>query len=316
MSKPTVSIVMASRNEIPMLAMSVLSAVEALKADGLDGEVVVVDNSDPEFHEAVKACLQGQTKYKKLRIIHQESPSIAMATDTAHREATGDLLFYMDAHCLIGAGTLGHMVNFFQRHENEPIGFLHAPIQWAHLSDTTRQTHFCVERTQLGEFSGSKAVTQERKVTWKGMPHMIRRSVFLDMNGLGCCAEHKLSRGIMRYFGMKPWLYGYENWAIPDGVVYHFGEWPEKARKFTSYRTYSNSGCETAGTAMGVAAYVYGGENFFRQEWDVGGISKYLHDYDKALANVKRIGGAEREWMLANQKVSLEELFANKPWDS
>jgi hypothetical protein len=154
------------------------------------------------------------------------------------------------------------------------------------------------------------------KIPWKGMPYMIRKSVYEAIGGLGCCAEHRLGWGVLRYLGMKPWLLGYSNWIVPSGVVYHFGEWPESARELAKYRTYSKSGENRAGTAYAVAAYVLGGEEFLRQEWNPAKMSRFLPDLESAVAEAKRIGGKDREWILANQKVSLQDLLANPPWSA
>ena len=131
---------------------------------------------------------------------------------------------------------------------------------------------------------------------------------------MGCCAEHKLGWGVLRYLGMKPWLLGRENWIVPSGVVYHFGEWPEAARELVKYRTYSKSGESRAGVAYAVAAYVMGGEEFLRQEWEPAKMSRFMPSLEWAIAEAKRIGEQDRQWILANQIISLQDLLANPPW--
>lgn len=311
--KPLVTVGLASRNETAMLVMTVLSALEALKAAGVDGEVLVVENSDEDMHRAACAALQGAVKDGRVRVKREADPSIAVATDRAHREAEGEFVFYTDAHSLIGAGTFERMLDFFKRHEGEPVGFLYAPIQWAHLSAQSRATHMQVQKTQLGVWAGARKLAAEQRVTWKGMPHMIRKSTYEAMGGLGCCAEHRLGWGIMRYLGMKPWLMGYENWAIPEGVVYHFGEWPEEVRKYARYRTYKKSGEGSVGTTVAVTAYVFGGEAFLRQEHALH-LQRFFPTPEAALEVAKKYGEEERQWLLKNQKRSLEELFETAPW--
>ncbi|MES2739156.1 MAG: glycosyltransferase [Verrucomicrobiota bacterium] len=314
MSKvPLVTVALASRNEVAMLVMTVISSVEAFRAAGVHGEVLVVDNSDEAVHAAVRSALAGQMKDGVVRLLREESPSIAVTTDRAHREARGEHVLYFDSHCLLGAGTLEKMLDFFARHSGEPIGFLHAPIQWAHMSSGSRMTHFQVNRTRMGEWAGAKRVKEEQRVTWKGMPHMIRRETYEKIGGLGCCAEHRLGWGIMRYLGMKPWLLGYENWAIPEGVVYHFGEWPDEVKPFAQYRNYHKSGEGRVGSALAVAAYAFGGEDFLRSEYEAQ-MKPFFPSADAALAAARRLGEAERQWMLSNQVCSINQLFSNPPW--
>ena len=215
-----VSVIIANRNDLQMLLVTVLSAVEAMK--GIDGEVVVVDNSDPEYLECVESILSGQIKDRMVRLIRQDKPSEAEAMERAAVEAQGEYIFYTDSHSLIGTGTITACLRFFRRHEGEPIGFVHAPIQWAHNSCRARKMSFRLHRNCLG--SWGKMTDKELKITWKGMPHMIRKDVYHEIGGYGCLAEHRVGwGGLIPYLGIKPWLFGYENWAIPHGVSYHFG---------------------------------------------------------------------------------------------
>jgi len=312
---PQLTVALASRNELPMLVMTVLSAVEAMKAASINGEVFVVDNSDAAEWCAVQDMLAGQIKEGTTRLVHEPKISLAIAIDRAHRESLGEYVFYTDAHTLIGANTLLPLIHFHESlagHGSNPA-FVHAPIQWADRSTLTKRTHFSLGRTQLGEWA-AKRVQQAERIPWKGMPYMVRRDVYEAIGGMGCCAEYGLGWGVLRYLGMKPWLLGYENWAIPDGVVYHFGEWSESVRKLVRYRTYKVSGDARPGIAYSVAAYVMGGEEFLRQEYDRANLKRYSQSYEYALSEAKRIGGKEREWMLANQVISLQDLLANPPW--
>ncbi len=304
------SVILAARNELERLLMTVLSAVEETR--GLDAEIVLVDNSDPEYHTAVNALLQGQVKNRAVRIIRQEKPGMVVAMETAAREATGEYLFYTDAHTLIGRGAIHALLDFFERHTGEPIGFCHAPIQWAHLSDRTRRTHMSLHRTLLGEWGG--CVRKERRITWKGMPHMIRKDTYHAIGGYGCLAEHGAGWGGMRYIGIKPWLLGYENWAIPDGVVYHFGEYPLACRGLLKYRTYTHSGDIPAGWPMAVTAYVFGGEDLLRAEYDLSNMGRFFTGVEQALSEARMIGGDEREWLLTHQKRSWRDLIDDPPW--
>ena len=127
------TIALASRNEVPMLLVTVLSAIEQMKADGIDGEVLIVENSDPEYHKAAMDSLAGVIKTGNVRVVREERPSLAVSIDRAHREADGKYVFYTDAHTLIGHGTLGELIKSINNHPK--AAFVHAPIQWAHRSE-------------------------------------------------------------------------------------------------------------------------------------------------------------------------------------
>jgi glycosyltransferase involved in cell wall biosynthesis len=311
MENPEVSVILATRNELQMLLVTVLSAVEALR--GISGEIVVVDNSEEYLVKSVKAMLSGQIKDGMVKYFRQEKPSSAAAMEMAARQATGKYLFYVDSHCVIGYETIKASLDFYKRHTGEPIAFLHTPIQWAHNSSSAKKMSFRFHRNNMG--SWGKMTDHELKVTFKGMPHMIPKEVYHAIGGYGCLAERFVGwGGLIPYLGWKPWLLGYENWAIPQGVAYHFGEYPKCARDYVKYRLYSDNGSYPPGQAHGVAAYVIGGEEFLRQEFEPGKMNRYFASIEHAISIAKEIGGKEREWMLTNQKHSVQELLENPPW--
>lgn len=311
MAQKEVSVILASRNEMEMLLVTVLSAVEALR--GIDGEIVVIDNSDEKYCEAVKLLLSGQIYDGMVKYYRNPSPSSAATMEMAAQKAEGKFLFYTDAHSIIGYECISASLDFFKRHEGEPIAFCHTPLQWAHNSISARKMSFRFHRNQMG--SWGKMTDYELKITFKGMPHMIKKEVYHAIGGYGCLAEFEMAwGGLIPYLGWKPWLLGYENWAIPKGVTYHFGEYPELCRPFTKYRRYDVSGRFPPGQAHGVAAYVIGGEDFLRQQFEPAKMHRYFASPEHALSVAKQIGAKEREWMLANQKYSVWELLENPPW--
>lgn len=297
-----------------MLCVTVLSAVEAIKESGVKGEIVVVENSDEDVHLAAMDCLAGQIKEGVVRVVRLQNPSIAKAIHLAHEEAKGKFIFYTDAHTLIGHGTIPALMAFHQEHQREPIGFVHAPIQWAHRSSATKRTHLNVSRTPLGEWAGATPVEKPSLIPWKGMPYMIRKSVWGDIRGLGCCAEHNLGWGVLPYLGMKTWMLGYENWAIPDGVVYHFGEWPERVKPHAQYRTYTSSG-EKPGLARAVALYVFGGEEALRKHFSEDRLERFFKTPDEALEKARKVGENERRWLLSRQVRTFNSLYESPPWN-
>jgi hypothetical protein len=298
-----------------MLLMTVLSVREALDFAGVEGEIVIVDNSDAAMKPALNTMLAGVIKDGKVRVFHEPSFSAAKAIDRCHREAAGEFLFYTDAHCLVGYDTVKRLLDFYEANDKGKMAFLHAPIQWAHQSKQRRLTHFTTKDSKLGSWAGSRMPKEPRKVTWKGMPYLIRRSVYLAIDGYGCCAEHGLGWGIMYYLGPKPWLLGYENWAIPEGVSYHFGEWPEVMRPFTKYRTYANKNLTKAGSPIAVACYVYGGEPLLKNEYEnYPLLRKNFQTYKDALATAKKYGEKERQIMQRRMVITYDELLKQAPW--
>jgi len=308
-----IAVIIANRNDLQMLLVTVLSAVEELT--GLNGEIVVVDNSNSDQVECIKSLLAGQIKQGNVRLFFNTYISSAAAMERAALEADAEFLFYVDSHCIIGKDTIKYCLAFFDRHKGEPIAFCYAPIQWAHNSPVARKVSFRFHRNHMG--SWGKMISKEQKVIFKGMPHMIRKDVYHAIGGYGCLASEKFGwGGLIPYLGWKPWLLGYENWGIPDGVAYHFGEYPAVCREKVKYRLYGRHGRFQAGASHAVAAYVFGGEKFLNQEFEPAKMDRYFESKEAALRFVKGIPAVEKdkEWIQANQKHSIWELIENPPW--
>lgn len=307
-----VSVIIACRNDLQMLLVTVLSAVEAMH--GIDGEVVVIDNSDDSLSECIKSLLSGQTKSGTTRIIKERTISSAYAMERAAQEADGEFLFYVDSHSIIGCGTIRYCLDFFDRHVGEPIAFCHAPLQWAHNSPVAKKLSFRHHRNALGSWGFMD--DKEQKIMFKGMPHMIRKDIYKAIGGYGCLAKSYASwGGLIPYLGWKPWVLGYENWGIPDGVAYHFGEYPKPCRDYIKYRQYGSSGSLPPGAGHAIAAYVFGGETFLRQQFAPARMERYFPSVEKALSLARRVGEEERQWILRNQKKTIFELLENPPWN-
>lgn len=315
-SAPLVSVIIANRNDLAMLLVTVLSAVEALRPLGgaSAAEIVVVDNSDPEYSRCVEALLAGQIKDRIVRLVRQEEPSGAAAMELAASEARGRYLYYVDSHSLIGSGAIESAVNFLERHSLDPIAFVHQHIQWAHMSSSARKCAMRLYQNSLGTWG--RQLTSEQRVTWKGMPHAIRSDVYRAIGGYGCLAEHRVGwGGLIPYLGMKPWLLGYENWGIPEGVAYHFGEYPDKCRSYVKYRVYTAHGRYSAGWSHAVAAYVMGGEDFLREQYEQAGLKRWFKGgLGEAMRHAQAIGSKERAWIESHQVITIQELLANPPW--
>lgn len=308
---PRVSITLANKNDLQMLLVTVLSAVEELS--NIDGEIIVVDNSDLEYKECVEFLLSGQIRDGMVRLIHQEESSGAAAMERAAQESLGEYLFYTDSHTMIGHGTIAACLDFYDRHKGEPIAFVHPYLQWAHNSKSARKSSFRLHRNNLG--SWGKQIQVECKIPWKGMPHMVPKEVYRAIGGYGCLAEHYVGwGGLIPYLGIKPWLFGYENWAIPTGVSYHFGEYPAVCRDHIKYRLYAGNGRYQPGTSHAVSAYVFGGEQFLQEQFNPAKMYRYFADYKQALSLAKKIGEEDRKWIQENQKISIYELLENPPW--
>jgi len=312
------SVIISNRNDVSMLAVTVRSCLEALKAVAGGGEVVIVDNSDDKFYKMVKRVIpEGYIKDGKIQLIRQEFPCLFTARETGAIAAKGQYIACVDSHMLIGYNMFKDMVDFMNRHRDDPkLGFGHAPINWAYQHERSAKHDRNVAECELGNWN--KKYDEERKITWKGMPWVCRKNWFLGaLGGYGALAKGKVSWGggdIL--IGTKPWLLGFENWAIPTNPGIHIGPFPDVDGKDGSkYRVYSKSGEHPTLTGYLVALYVLGGleaikrnTSAMEKNWPWFSVTKYV-------GMAKTIGKSERKWLIKNQVMSFEEYLKDKPWE-
>jgi len=312
------SVIISNRNDVSMLAVTVRSCIEALKAVSGGGEVVVVDNSDEKFYEMVKSALPSKyIEEGKIQLIRQDFPCLFTARELGAERAKGQYIACLDSHMLVGYNMFKDMVDFMNSHRDDPkLGFGHAPIGWAHQHESRAKHDRDVTSCELGDWNTLYDV--ERKITWKGMPWICRRNWFLrTLGGYGALSANKVSWGggdIL--IGTKPWLLGFENWAIPTSPGIHIGPFPNvDGKDGNKYRVYAKSGEYPTLTGYLVALYVLGGVEAVKRNtqaieknWPWFSVVKYL-----GLA--KTLGGVDRKRLLQSQVMSFEEYLKNKPWE-
>lgn len=307
---------MSSRNELEMLSITVRSCLEEL-SDIPDSEIVICDNSNQEIWEVLPEVIADQyLKDEKVRIIRQDYPCLFTARERAINAARGEYVIMIDSHMLIGHNTFNDLVAFMdQNRKNKKLAFAHAPLMWCHRHESNAVHDRHIEKSELGPWGVQKKT--EQKITWKGMPWICRKNFFrFDLNGYGALSQNKLSwGGGDMLIGTKPWLLGFENWAVPTRPCTHIGPFPEsiKGKSGYKYRIYSNSGHDTNTLGFLVACYVLGGKAMMRRNAPLIA-ERFKLDIDKHWNLAVDYGQKDRKWLLENQAMSYEEYLSNKPW--
>lgn len=311
------SIIISNRNDNVMLSITVRSCIEALKAINGESEIVIVDNSDEKIWPLVQNVLPKKyIKQGKIKLIRQEHPSLFVARDTAAKVARGQYISCIDGHMLIGHNMFKDLVDFMNKHRDDPhLGFAHAPINWAHQHEDAGKHDRNVSSCELGDWNIKYG--HERKITWKGMPWICRRKWFIEqLGGYGALSQNKMSWGggdIL--IGTKPWLLGFENWAVPTSPGIHIGPYPNvDGKEGNQYRVYHQSGEHPTLTGFLVALYVLGGSSAIERNKEAIENKWPWLKVDKFKDLAIRLGKDEREWLLANQVMSFEDYLNNEPW--
>ena len=221
-----------------------------------------------------------------------------------------------------------------RKQDDQTLGFAHAPVNWAHHHSRNARHDRDMSINELGDWN--LAYTYERPITWKGMPWICRKDWFLnDQSGLGAygaLSEHAISwGGGDMHIGVKPWLLGYKNWAVPTRPVIHIGPFPkidtgqnpnvsfysDSENGQYRYRTYTKSGNFPSTFGFLVSCYVLGGEPMMERNKVIidSRFGAYINTkkwWDKAV----ECGERERKWLSDRQIMTFEEFLLKRPWDN
>lgn len=332
-----VSVIISNRNDVAMLAVTVRSCIEEFVPLGKGcGEVVICDNSDAHAFEMVKSAIpHGYIRDGTVKIIRQNFPCLFTARETAIRNSSAPYISCLDSHMIVGHNMFLDLYDFMERHkDDETLGFAHAPISWAHQHGRAAKHDRDMSENELGPWG--TAYSDERPITWKGMPWMCRKDFFLNreggIGGYGALSQHKLSwGGGDMLIGIKPWMLGFKNWAVPCRPGIHIGPFPKTDTPSNNpnivstgktefpdgykYRLYRESGIGPHTFGFLVACYVLGGEPMMERNKETirSKFGKFLN-IEREWENAKKLGAAEKQWLDSAKKMSFEELLKAKPW--
>ena len=326
------SIIISNRNDTVMLGVTIRSCIEALRPIGLHQcEIVIADNSDPGPHNQLGSIIPSKYVKEKLIKFHfQPFPCLFTARELAIKNSKGSYIICVDSHMLIGHNMFLDLLTFIQAMEkNSTIGFAHAPINWAHQHEDSAKHDRDMSVNELGNWNSKYEKTQT--ITWKGMPWICRREWFLNsskgLNGYGALSQHKVSwGGGDMHLGIKSWLLGYKNYAVPCSAGIHIGPYPKIDTKDNpnitnsgpgKYRLYGASGQGPSCLGFLISCYVLGGQSMMHRNKEAikqrfGQFIDVNKEWDKAI----ELGKDERAWLLSNQVISFNELLKTRPWET
>ncbi len=229
---------------------------------------------------------------------------------------------------IIGRDMILDLVNFMDSKKvDKTLGFAHAPINWAHQHESHSKHDRDMSINELGDWN--KSYNHERTITWKGMPWICRRKWFLnELNGYGALSQHQLSwGGGDMHIGIKPWLLGFKNWAVPTSPGIHIGPFPkiDVDKKNSNivkigqdkYRLWNRSGQGPHAIGFLVSCFVLGGEAMMQRNKKAiterfGRFIKIKQWWERA----KTMGKDEKLWLDERKKLTFEQLLKTKPWNN
>jgi glycosyltransferase involved in cell wall biosynthesis len=307
-----------------MLSVTVRSALEALKGVSGGGEIVIVDNSDPDLWQLLSTpnpspLAWHYIKEEKVRLFRQDTPSLFVARMTAIREARGKYVFNVDSHNLMGLNTLPDLANFLDN-SNSKVGLAYCPIGWCGQHELNARHEMRTDQDTI--YAGwGKQYYEPTKICWNFGSWMTRKDWFLETHGgYGFFEKHKMAWGGGEFYvSLKTWLLGYENWAVPTDPIYHIGPFSQALHDRTNYkyRLYGNDGKEKRGIGILASFYALAGDDGkeFAKEAEAGFKKHHGLTVEADWARAKELAKEDWEWMQKHQVRTLREFWENRVWE-
>lgn len=133
------SIVVPGCNEYPMNVFTIQSLFSELRNTDIDFEIIYIDNFCDElarqnvkqdrgfeFLEGISRKSQPRLKVLKYR----DKLSHWNAKNAGIKESKGDILFFCDAHCHFGNGSLVAMYKYYKENHEKLNGTIHLPLSY------------------------------------------------------------------------------------------------------------------------------------------------------------------------------------------
>lgn len=318
-----VSIIISNRNDTVMLSITVRSCLEELRFLGKNAEIIIVDNSDKKLYNLLASVLPtGYCREGLLKVYRQENPCLFSARKLAAEKSSGEYIMCLDSHMIVGHNCIEDLVRFMDsRKDDKTLGFAHAPINWLHHHEMHARHDRDMRICELGDWNTK--YDHVRTITWKGMPWICRRDWFLDrdkgLGDYGALADHEISwGGGDMHLGVKTWMLGFKNWAVPTSPCHHIGPFPkvEGMSDQYKYRLYGNSGNHPHTFGFLVSCYILGGVEMIERNRSF--LTRNFGQYlciDENIEAAKEIGKDERAWLIARRVVDFETLVRTQPWN-
>lgn len=313
------SVIISSRNELVMLNITLNSILESFKALDYNCEVVLCDNSDPEYYKLLPSVIPTTwIKRGLVKVLRQEKPCFTSARMTAAKEAKGEYIFCVDSHVLFGLRTLVDSVAFMDRRKgDELLAFGHPPIRWAHQGDPAIKHSVKVSPEGLPNGGWGIGYRTEAPMFWKFMPWICRREWYLNvLKGYGTHSDKMLSWGGAEMIQqMKALMMGYTNYAIITDPVIHIGPYTPEIVKLGNYkyRTYTANGNQPHGFGVILGFYILGGDDLGYKHAKIAEkqiLNRHSIKVDDFWPKAVEMGKPEREWLAQRTKISYSDVLA------
>ena len=264
------SVIVPFVNEYPQIIFTLQSIAQDLQGR-VSFEVAAIDNFCPEVEEMAKKDPNQPSIYARDKggdvvkgsqrasggwlkaFEYKDKLSHWNAKRVGVENTTGDVLLFIDSHCIPSRDSIYNMFMYYKREKERLNGSLHLPLTYKIL-DSVRLIYKVVwnpERTELHySFTRYRDEPEPYEVPCMstcGM--MVSREIYDNIGGWP--KELGIYGGGENFFNFTQSVMGYKKWIMPGPPLHHHGE----GRKYHwHFDDHVRNKC--------IAAYIYGGAKY------------------------------------------------------
>jgi glycosyltransferase involved in cell wall biosynthesis len=317
------SIIIPYIQEYPQILFTIRSIHEELKNE-VDHEIIAIDNLNNDARKQIVSKnikidkghlhtnnkgeeaqshiknMADQLKNKWLKYIHYTDYfSLWQSRNCGIKNATGDIIMFIDAHCVPSKKSLVNMFNYYEKNWEELDGSIHLPLTYHILEEKKLIYKFLYDKSKgqcQYSFTSLNKYDDVFETPCMSTCGMMCHKSFYDKTGLypqkGIYSggEHFFNY-VMAILGKKKWIY-----SKNESALFHHGDQRDYNYTWDGYQ-YNRI----------AANYMFGGE-----EW-VDLYIKSLKINEDAKINLKKQvvedidNIKQREMIVSNQKITIEE---------
>lgn len=314
------SVVIPARNERPMEVFTLQVIWDALERSGYDWETILANNcSDDGTGDFLKN--RRWHARGKLKIIDCDTPSCWVARKRGLEAASGEILFYFDAHVVICPDLFTLQMEFMQR---PWVTVLFTPVR--HMSDNQSAYGYSLGPNNRhlhtkfwGSWTRKKESDEPYRIPMSGTAGMAVRREFLEW--IGGWPEHlRVYGGGEQWVSLLAWMTGHECWIDPRTYLYHYN-----GKRGYIHAGKQNELNQQLGGMNGahlfnkcLVAYALGGREWWLKvtahEFGRGWKDQYREAGIKIAEEAREAAIPYRKWVEAHAIKTLNEVLEEQPW--
>lgn len=295
-----ISVVYAHLNQPNNLMYSVLSQLEALEFAGLDYEIIIVDNGSTQY-EFVERWVNIIKPDHNVVLLQESIKGPPVVFQRGAEAASGDFIAFSDCHVYVKHDFYTHIMPHF---DDPKVGVVYPATDLDPGLFGNKALHYGFDRDSFYAKSGAyRGVTEPYKmIVAQQESNPIRMELYKAFGMFNKQAFYKTGgyTADEMMTGIKAWMWGYEVIMEPKAVAVHgfiapvIDEGHEKREKLDS---------------MIGLTWILQGKDKAQKIWESTNHQDSMYDsWEAYCLDNEALIIPEREFTLANQKMSYEEV--------